>query len=54
MVSKQKVREALNAYYDVRGWDKERGAPHRENLEELGLTELARDVVLQWKQDSKL
>jgi aldehyde:ferredoxin oxidoreductase len=34
----------LDAYYDLRGWDKETGKPTREKLTELGLEDLIPDV----------
>ena len=34
------LSEALNKYYEIRGWDKETGKPTKEKLQELGLNEL--------------
>jgi aldehyde:ferredoxin oxidoreductase len=31
------LTEALDLYYEMRGWDKESGAPTRAKLHELGL-----------------
>jgi len=34
----------LDLYYDYRGWDRKRGWPKKEKLEELGLEEVAKDL----------
>jgi len=34
----------LDLYYDYRGWDRRRGWPKREKLEELGLEWVADDL----------
>jgi len=43
-VSREMMRQTLDTYYEVRGWDKETGMPTREKLEELGLADLANDL----------
>ena len=32
-------------YYEIRGWDKETGIPTREKLVELGLEDVAEEVL---------
>jgi len=36
-ISKEELNEALDLYYELRGWDVKSGIPTREKLEELGL-----------------
>lgn len=40
VISRERMARALDAYYDVRGWDRESGMPGRAKLEELGLSDL--------------
>jgi len=35
----------ISKYYEFRGWDKDTGVPTRKKLEELGLEEVARDIL---------
>jgi aldehyde:ferredoxin oxidoreductase len=35
----------VSEYYEFRGWDKDTGVPTRKKLEELGLEEVARDIL---------
>jgi len=34
----------LDEYYEIRGWDRERGIPSRKKLMELGLEDVALDL----------
>jgi aldehyde:ferredoxin oxidoreductase len=36
-VSPETMADALNLYYEMRGWDKQTGAPTKAKLYELGL-----------------
>lgn len=36
-ISQKELEEMLDNYYELRGWDKQRGNPTKEKLEELGL-----------------
>jgi aldehyde:ferredoxin oxidoreductase len=38
------LEEMLEAYYKARGWDMETGKPYPKKLEELGLSEVVRDI----------
>ena len=38
------LQNMLDLYYDCRGWDRKRGWPKREKLEELGLVGVAEDL----------
>ncbi len=44
VLAQEKLDEYLDAYYDLRGWDKATGKPSREKLSELGLENLIKDV----------
>jgi len=39
------LQNMLDLYYDYRGWDKKRGWPSREKLEELGMSGVAGDLA---------
>jgi len=45
VMDKDKFEQMKDEYYDIRGWDKETGIPTREKLEELGLGEVADEVL---------
>ena len=45
VMDKDKFERMKDEYYDIRGWDKETGIPTREKLEELGLGEVADEVL---------
>lgn len=38
------IEEMLDAYYQVRGWDRETGIPNKDKLEELNIVDLLDDV----------
>jgi len=40
-----KFEQMKDEYYDIRGWVKETGVPTREKLEELGLSDVAEEVL---------
>jgi len=42
--SQDTLNRMLDLYYEYRGWDKERGWPTREKLEELELNTVIRDL----------
>ncbi|MFC2066095.1 aldehyde ferredoxin oxidoreductase family protein [Chloroflexota bacterium] len=44
VLSKEAVDKAIDAYYELRGWDKKSGVPTREKLAELGLEDVAGDL----------
>jgi aldehyde:ferredoxin oxidoreductase len=43
-LTRENVIEWLNDYYDLRGWDKEKGIPTKEKLIELGLEDMVQDL----------
>jgi len=43
-IPEAELESALDAYYQVRGWDKEFGIPTRSRLEQLGLGHVAEDL----------
>lgn len=45
VMDKEKFEQMKDEYYDLRGWDKETGIPTREKLEELGLGDVADEVL---------
>jgi aldehyde:ferredoxin oxidoreductase len=40
VISKDEIKRLLDEYYELRGWDKERGIPTRQKLIDLGLGDL--------------
>ncbi|HUT84284.1 MAG TPA: aldehyde ferredoxin oxidoreductase C-terminal domain-containing protein, partial [Thermodesulfobacteriota bacterium] len=44
VLSREKLDEYLDAYYDFRGWDKATGKPTPEKLRELGLDNVVSDI----------
>jgi len=44
-LSKDKLEQLLDAYYELRGWNKATGRPTKEKLEELGLEGPAEELV---------
>ena len=42
---KEDIEKMKDEYYAERGWNVEKGIPTRENLEEIGLADLAQDLV---------
>ncbi|MDR3605515.1 MAG: aldehyde ferredoxin oxidoreductase family protein [Syntrophaceae bacterium] len=45
VLDREKFEEMKNEYYELRGWDKKTGIPTREKLEELGLKDVADEVL---------
>jgi len=45
VLDKEKFEQMKDEYYQLRGWDKETGIPTREKLEELGLKDVADEVL---------
>ncbi len=44
-ITKQMLDSMLEEYYDLRGWDKSTGIPTYETLEELGLSDVAKELA---------
>jgi len=44
-MDREKFELMKDEYYDLRGWDKMTGIPTREKLEELGLGDVADEVL---------
>ena len=44
VLSRDYMNGLLDAYYELRGWDKKTGVPTREKLEELGLESVANEL----------
>jgi aldehyde:ferredoxin oxidoreductase len=45
VMDKEKFEQMKDEYYEIRGWDKETGIPTRKKLEELGLGDVADEVL---------
>lgn len=45
VLKKEKFEQMKDEYYSLRGWDKNTGVPTREKLEELGLKDIADEVL---------
>ncbi len=45
MLDREKFEGMKDEYYEKRGWDKATGIPTREKLEELGLKDVAAEVL---------
>jgi aldehyde:ferredoxin oxidoreductase len=45
VMDEQKFEEMKDEYYEIRGWDKTSGVPSREKLEQLGLNDVAEEVL---------
>ncbi|MFC2059825.1 aldehyde ferredoxin oxidoreductase family protein [Chloroflexota bacterium] len=45
MLDRDAVEQRLDEYYDLRGWDKKTGLPTREKLTELGLGDVADNLL---------
>jgi len=43
-LDKEKLRKAIDEYYDLRGWDLKTGLPTRSKLEDLGLEKITEDL----------
>jgi aldehyde:ferredoxin oxidoreductase len=44
LVTKEKLKQLLDEYYELRGWDVATGLPTRAKLEELGLKDVADEL----------
>jgi aldehyde:ferredoxin oxidoreductase len=49
VLSREKMSQVLDEYYEFRGWDSDRGIPLRERLIELGLADIADDLAKRGK-----
>jgi len=45
MLSRDTIEQVLDEYYELRGWDKGTGLPTKEKLVELGLTDVANELI---------
>ncbi len=45
VLSRDTIERLLDEYYELRGWDKRTGLPTREKLSELGLTDVANELL---------
>jgi aldehyde:ferredoxin oxidoreductase len=45
VLDREKFEEMKDEYYELRGWDKETGVPTKEKLIELGLGDVADEVL---------
>ncbi|MFC1970429.1 aldehyde ferredoxin oxidoreductase family protein [Chloroflexota bacterium] len=45
ILSRDKIRQLLDEYYELRSWDKETGLPTAEKLNELGLHDVADELL---------
>ena len=45
VLSRKEVDDTLDEYYELRGWDKERGLPSAKKLNDLGLQDIAQDLL---------
>jgi aldehyde:ferredoxin oxidoreductase len=45
VMDEKKFEEMKDEYYEIRGWDKTSGVPSREKLEQLGLNDVAEEVL---------
>ncbi len=45
VLDREKFEQMKDEYYDLRGWDKKTGIPTRAKLEELGLKDVADEVI---------
>ncbi len=45
VLDREKFEQMKDEYYEIRGWDKETGIPTREKLVELGLEDVADEVL---------
>ncbi|MEE9611111.1 MAG: aldehyde ferredoxin oxidoreductase C-terminal domain-containing protein, partial [Desulfatiglandales bacterium] len=52
-LSSEKMEEMKSEYYAVRGWDADTGVPRRETLEQLGLSDVAKDLEKLGKLNDK-
>lgn len=43
-LDKEKFRKMLEDYYEIRGWDREKGIPTEKRLENLAIEDVARDL----------
>jgi len=45
VLSRDTISQLLDEYYELRGWDKESGIPTKQKLIELGLRDIAEDLI---------
>jgi aldehyde:ferredoxin oxidoreductase len=46
ILSKDKIEQLLDEYYELRGWDIQTGLPTKNKLEEIGLADIAADLAV--------
>lgn len=46
---RDEINRLLDEYYELRGWDKESGLPTKQKLIELGLRDVADDLIKRGK-----
>jgi aldehyde:ferredoxin oxidoreductase len=49
VLSRDEIARLLDEYYELRGWDKESGLPTKRKLAELGLGDVADDLIKRGK-----
>jgi aldehyde:ferredoxin oxidoreductase len=49
VLSRDEIDRLLDEYYELRGWDKESGLPNKHKLIELGLDDVADDLIKRGK-----
>jgi aldehyde:ferredoxin oxidoreductase len=56
MLDKKRFINLMDKYYELRGWDKTKGWPTKQKLEELGLKEIAEGIdkirMIEWNSRS--
>ena len=49
VLSREEVEDTLDEYYELRGWDKNSGLPTTKKLNDLGLHDIAKDLLKRGK-----
>ena len=45
VLSREKIAQLLDEYYELRGWNKSSGLPTKQKLDKLGLGDMAKELV---------
>ncbi|MFC1980974.1 aldehyde ferredoxin oxidoreductase family protein [Chloroflexota bacterium] len=53
VLSRDSIEQLLDEYYELRGWDKRTGLPTKEKLIDLGLHDIAKDLLKRGKLPGK-
>jgi len=53
ILSREIINQVLDEYYELRGWDKRFGLPTEQKLSELGLRDIANDLIERGKLEGK-